>query len=164
MVRELTEVDLAAVYALRLEALAEEPDAFGMVLSEQHALGDAMLASNLKGGERAIFAVDDGGLVGMVGVYREPRLRLRHRAAIWGMYLRPSYRGRGLGAALLDTALVFAHDLGVRQVHLSVQADHAAALGLYRSRGFLPWGTEPGAGIHPETGRLMDEVHLLKIF
>lgn len=168
LVRKLGPADLAVAYALRLEALLLEPGAFCVLHAEELARGPSLMANNLEGERRAIFAAElneDGRppeLVGMVGVYLEERARWQHRAGIWGMYLRAGLRGQGLGAALLEAAVDFARAGGACQVHLSAESRQVAALALYRARGFIVWGTEPGAGVDPVSGRLMDEVHMLR--
>jgi len=48
----------------------------------------------------------------------------------------PGAGGRGLGQALLDTGLNHLRDRGNTSVQLYVEADHARAVALYRSRGF----------------------------
>lgn len=49
------------------------------------------------------------------------------------LWTDPSVRGRGVGRALLDAAL----DTAAHRVRLSVWHWRAAAIGLYRSRGFV---------------------------
>jgi ribosomal protein S18 acetylase RimI-like enzyme len=52
------------------------------------------------------------------------------------IFLRPAFRGRGLGAATLARLEVGARELGVRALHLEVEHDNAPARRLYRRRGF----------------------------
>ena len=52
------------------------------------------------------------------------------------MYVRPAYRGAGLGRALLDGLLTAAGDHGSSVVRLDSAAFMTAAHRLYRSRGF----------------------------
>ncbi|MEL7489028.1 MAG: GNAT family N-acetyltransferase [Pseudomonadota bacterium] len=54
------------------------------------------------------------------------------------MYLAPSARGAGLGAALLDHAMTRARELGFMRLELETAAVLVAAVRLYRKRGFLP--------------------------
>lgn len=54
------------------------------------------------------------------------------------MYIRPAYRGQGLGRRLLDTALEFARQAGYQCMKLDSRPDLTAALGLYRKSGFHP--------------------------
>lgn len=158
-VRRARTADLDALFALRIEALETDPDAFLRTADEDRARGPGHLANVLAHEDGAVFVAErDGELVGMVGVYREAAAKWRHKANVWGMFVRPTARGRGLGGALLDAAIAHARGLGVRQVHLSAEATHVAALALYRARGFVVWGTEPRGT--RDGGRSMDEVHL----
>jgi RimJ/RimL family protein N-acetyltransferase len=68
------------------------------------------------------------------------------RAHLWGMYVAPDHRGRGLGLALLRATLDHARSLpGVTRVHLSVSSAAPRARRLYERAGFELWGTEPDA-------------------
>jgi mycothiol synthase len=48
----------------------------------------------------------------------------------------PGHHGEKLGSLLFDAGLARLRELGIRSSHLYVEADNAAALRLYRSRGF----------------------------
>ncbi len=48
----------------------------------------------------------------------------------------PAHQGEKLGSLLFDAGLARLRDLGIRSAHLYVEGDNAAALRLYRSRGF----------------------------
>ena len=159
-VRRLEPDDLDALYALRLHALASDPDAFQRTLAEEEERGPAHLARVLADGEGAVFgAFSDGRLTGMVGIYRDAPVKWRHKAQVWGMWVDGAERGRGLGGRLLDMAIAHARTLpGVTQVGLSVEAGRADALRLYRSRGFAAWGTEP-RGMR-DGDRFMDDVYM----
>jgi len=53
------------------------------------------------GRDNAIFGAFDGqDLVGTVGLHRERGLKLAHKAVIWGVYVAPSFRQRGVGRLL----------------------------------------------------------------
>lgn len=160
--RRLVPADLDAFYALRLRALATDPDAFLRTHAEELARGSGHCARMLFDvAGNAIFAgvADDLTLVGMAGVYREPPEKWRHKATIWGVFVAAAARGQGLGGRLMDAAIRHARDaFGVRQVHLSAEAEHHAAIRLYASRGFVAWGTEPRGTM--ADGRAMDEVHM----
>jgi RimJ/RimL family protein N-acetyltransferase len=96
----------------------------------------------------------------MVGVLRQTRQKISHRAQVWGMFVRPSYRGRGVGGELLDAAMHHARSWsGVRQLHLSVTSSAPAAGRLYERAGFTVWGCEPQALAW--NGTFVDEYHLV---
>ncbi len=52
------------------------------------------------------------------------------------LFLRPDWRGRGLGRALLDRLVAEAVAMGVRALHLEVGREKATARALYRRAGF----------------------------
>jgi ribosomal protein S18 acetylase RimI-like enzyme len=54
------------------------------------------------------------------------------------------HRGRGVGALLLDGAIVQAHALGATKLFLEVAEDNEIARRLYDSRGLVAVGRRPG--------------------
>lgn len=56
----------------------------------------------------------------------------------------PNRRGRGIGGALFDVAVVRACALDVARIFLEVAEDNAEALRLYEDRGLVPVGRRPG--------------------
>jgi adenylate cyclase class IV/ribosomal protein S18 acetylase RimI-like enzyme len=147
-VRRLAPADASAHRALMLDAFARHPDAFTSTAAERAALPLAWWEARLApGSHEALFGAFAGdGLAGSVGLSFERRARTRHKALLFGMYVAPGHRLRGLGARLLDTALAHARATpGVELVQLTVSERNLAALELYRSRGFVEWGFEPRA-------------------
>lgn len=61
-------------------------------------------------------------------------------AEIGNVAVAEEFRGRGVGAALLDGMLAAAGRASVRDVYLEVRESNAAARALYASRGFTPVG------------------------
>ncbi|MCZ4491760.1 MAG: hypothetical protein QOH30_195 [Baekduia sp.] len=70
---------------------------------------------------------------------------LRFRPAIWSLalecylaelYVVPARRGRGLGRALMDSAIAVARDAGADRMELGTSEDDVAARALYESLGF----------------------------
>lgn len=61
------------------------------------------------------------------------------------LYLRPEYRGRGLGVQLLARAMFKYEAMGRGALRLHVSEDNAPALAFYRRWGFEALSTEPGA-------------------
>jgi ribosomal protein S18 acetylase RimI-like enzyme len=161
-IRRLTPADATAFQALRLAALLESPTAFGSSYEEELGLPQAVIESRLAPlSDRGVFgAVSAEQLVGLVGLGRETKLKLMHKAMVWGLYVAPAGRGRGWGRALLLAALQLARTApGTRQVNLSVNANNHSAILLYESQGFKVFGREPGAMLIG--GQLHDEVHMV---
>ncbi len=162
----MTVADAAAFWALRLEALRESPEAFGSAYEESvvRPLGEAeerLRSLSPHEGSFVLAAVaESGALLGMLGVRREEGMKVRHRAYVWGVYVRPEARGQGVARALLERALAQARAVpGLEQLHLAVVSENAAAMALYTSLGFTRYGVEPRA--LSVNGRYLDEVMMV---
>jgi len=160
-IRILRPDEADALFALRRQALEDAPLAFAASPEDDHSASpDAVRAMLDRGPDSAVFGALDGDLLGMIGLYREPKRKMAHKLGLWGMYVRPEGRGRGLARALLQTAVAHAHTLdGVTQVQISVTEDADAARALYEELGFRVWGTEPDAIRHG--GRGVSEQHMV---
>jgi ribosomal protein S18 acetylase RimI-like enzyme len=90
-----------------------------------------------------LVAVLDGMFVGMVGCRHDVSPKLQHCGMVWGMYVAPQQRGRGVGRRLL--AAVKEHGIGqaYTMLKLSVTNYSAAAQTLYSEEGFTVYGHEP---------------------
>jgi putative acetyltransferase len=93
--------------------------------------------------DASIVAVDDGRVIGHLGVGREEGHATEHVASL-GMWVAPEWRGRGIGSALLAAAIGWAREMGVEKLALSVYPHNDAALGLYRKFGFVQEGRLTG--------------------
>jgi RimJ/RimL family protein N-acetyltransferase len=89
---------------------------------------------------------EDGALVGVAGLGRQRTRKSRHRGGVWGMYVAPEARGRGVGRALLDALIAHARTVdGLHRLELGVEATNTAARELYLRAGFTPYGVQPDA-------------------
>jgi RimJ/RimL family protein N-acetyltransferase len=111
---------------------------------------------------QTVFGAFDGEvLAGITGVRREPLLKVSHKATIWGVFVNPAYRGRGIAQALLAAATHHASESWhVVQLMLCVNAENVAAKNLYSSQGFRTFGVEPRAMRVGD--RFYDEEHMCK--
>ena len=82
-------------------------------------------------------------LVAMAGYVVSPRVKLRHKGHVVGVYVAPEWRGSGLAPALLGRLVAEARAAGLQILTLSVTVGNPAARRLYRRLGFVTYGTEP---------------------
>ncbi len=144
VVRRLTAADAAAYQALRLEGFALHPLQFRVAPEDESGLplqdvGGRLVTTFVVGG------FHDDELVGIGGLTRFDGAKLRHRALLWGMYVREGARGRGLADELMRMLLAEARSQGIAQVILTVAAENQRARGVYERWGFSVYGIEPRA-------------------
>lgn len=139
--RRLEEADAPAFRALRLESLANHPEAFGSTYAQQAAKNLADYAQMLANG-CWFGAYEDEILVGMVAFVRSEEAKGRHRGFVYAVYVSPEHRGRGIARALMQALETHARRL-VRQLHLTVMVNNADALKLYSGLGYERYGTDP---------------------
>lgn len=161
-IRRLTPSDAPAFVALRVAALRHEPLAFASSLGDDHAVSLEVVRKALAGAEEDVVLgfFEQGELVGNLGVIRNAKAKRRHKAELWGLYVAPDFRRRGVARALLAAAIERARGWdGLEQVQLGVTTTAVAASCLFESTGFVAWGLEPRA--LQSSGVFVDEVHML---
>jgi RimJ/RimL family protein N-acetyltransferase len=147
-ISRLTPVHVAEYRAIMLQAYAGEPEAFTSTVSEREPLPLDWWASRISDRPRSsglvLGAFDGDRLVGVAGLRFGRRERTKHKATLFGMHVLPEFRGRGTARALVEAVLNAAESTpGTRVVQLTVTQSNAAAIQLYESCGFAPFGIEP---------------------
>jgi RimJ/RimL family protein N-acetyltransferase len=162
-IRRLNPSDTEYYRTLRLAALRESPSSFNSSYEEEsEAPIEAIAAYLVPDHARATFgAFSDAELVGMVRIGRESLRKIHHKANLRSMYVAPAHRGKGAAKRLMGQALAFAASMGVRQVNLTVTAGNVAAMALYESQGFKPYGVERGSLL--VDGTYHDEIHMARM-
>ena len=152
MIRRLQPDDAHLVTRLRGAALADSPLAFGASPGDDPAQDETAVASWLSRADRsAILGAFDPDCVGMVGVARGKGSKRCHKANVWGLFVVPAHRGKGIARALMQETILLAKAWPkVSVVRLSVNEHCAAARRLYEGLGFQHWGTEPDALRHED--------------
>jgi ribosomal protein S18 acetylase RimI-like enzyme len=120
---------LETVRPLRLRALREDPDSFGSTLEREQDRPDSDWRIWIDG---TLIAFDRGTPVGMANLNLD-----REPAEIFGVWVAPEARGKGVGRLLVETLLERAGD---RPIVLCVAESAHAARRLYERMGFRPTG------------------------
>lgn len=72
-------------------------------------------------------------------VYVPPVEReMDHEAYLWGLYVDPDYRNRGIATTLISEALRVAHEYGAESAHSLVAVDNAPSQRALAANGFEP--------------------------
>jgi GNAT superfamily N-acetyltransferase len=135
--------------AFRLRALATDPRAFGAFLAEEEAQPEAWWIDRVTPTPTNIrfVAEEAGAWLGTCGLgvkEGEPE--------VWGMWVAPEGRGRGVGQLLLRAAEERARAQGATTLTLWVNLEQSAAHALYRRAGFADEGA-PWQGTRDPTRR-----------
>lgn len=161
-IRRLMASDLDAYFSIRLESLKNAPTNFMSSYEEEEKTGYPFFEGILKHKDidNIIFgAFIMDRLVGVIGLYQEKQSKAKHKCNIWGMYVQPHCRQKGIGKALLQETIDHAKDLLKCLIaNITVESNNNSAIRLYESIGFKLWGNEPKAMCW--NGKYFDEYHL----
>jgi ribosomal protein S18 acetylase RimI-like enzyme len=146
-IRPLAAGDAAAFRQLRLQAIADAPSAIWPTHDEEAGRTDADVEARIRHTDTQVVfgAFVDGALAGIAGLRREPLRQVRHKALLWGVFVIPGQRRRGLARLLFARIAAHARATDVLQIHLCVNAANDRARALYRSLAFETYGVEPRA-------------------
>lgn len=139
---------------IRLEALKNDSTSFGSSYEEEVIKPEEFWRSRIKD---VLFALnEDGKIVGLMAFLISSRRKTRHKAELFSVYVRSSYRRQSIGTKMLKAALhLIKQDAAVIKVNLTVGSSQKPAIKLYESIGFRKTGT-----LHKEVlidGKFYDE-------
>lgn len=138
MIRRLTVEDGPLLRDLRLRALADAPYAFGSSLDEEAGYSSERWEAWAADPNGVVFvSTSDSRAVGMAGAYVSDGM-----AHLWGMWVDPAARGRGLGGALVEHVLEWASEQGMTRIdlHVTDSPKTRGAAALYENLGFTDTG------------------------
>jgi RimJ/RimL family protein N-acetyltransferase len=145
ILRKAVPSDAERFRELRLDALQESPIAFpgDYEVYANHPM--SFWENRLETDEIGItyFAEYENHIIGMTGIRRGETSKTKHSATIWGVYVRPSWRGLRIAQVLIEACIAWAKSNGVSIVKLGVTAASTSAVRCYQRCGFTIYGTEP---------------------
>lgn len=148
-IRVLNENDAATYWQLRLRALKLSPEAFGSTYEKEAAFSLETVKERIKpaAGKFTLGAFGPASeLIGIVTFVRESGVKTAHKGHVYGMFVAPEARNRGIGKALLLELIGRAKQLdGMERIQLAVVSGNDRAQRLYESLGFQSYGVEAQA-------------------
>lgn len=157
VVRQANLGDVPEYRELRLSALLDSPTAFSADyqtnLNHPMSFWEGRLTFDQFG--TIFFAEHANKLIGMTGIRIGESPKTKHGAYVWGVYMRPEWRGLHVAEALIRTCVGWALQRDVVIVKLGVMADNESAVRCYKRCGFTVYGTEPRALLFE--GKFYDE-------
>lgn len=155
VIRQLAADEGPRVRALRLRALRDAPHAFASSVEDELARAGSVWdslarrsergeADDARGAEGAIgasvvwVAVVGGEWIAMAGSFWFDRAA--GIAQLWGMWVDPPARGRGLGRRLVEEVASWATDRGAARLRLGVVDRAPEAVAFYERLGFTHTG------------------------
>jgi ribosomal protein S18 acetylase RimI-like enzyme len=133
------------------------PEAFGSDYHESLAAPESFWRERMQPSfdntGRILLADAGEQLAAMTGVLRDKGAKVEHSAFIWGVYVRPAFRGQGLGERMIRSAIEWCEETKLRIVRLTVVTSNQAAIRCYKRGGFEE------VGVQPEVIRVGDTYH-----
>lgn len=126
---------------IRLEAVKAHPEAFGSSYEEESLFTDDQFNIGLTDSDIFGAFINDE-LAGTAGFFIFKYLKMKHRGNLFGMYVKPEYRNRGVASQLIEMVISHAQTK-VLQLHCSVVSENQVATQFYEKYGFQIYGTEP---------------------
>ncbi len=163
-IRPAQATDAQAFRDLRLEALRNHPEVFSSDYAAYCERPLAYWAGRLQslGPESMIFfAAQNDDLLGMCGISRGDSPKTAHSATIFGVYVRPEWRGLQITAGLITKCTEWAQAHGVKIIKLAVVTTNTAAIRCYARCGFSVYGVEPQALYYD--GKRYDELLMARV-
>jgi GNAT superfamily N-acetyltransferase len=152
-VRRIRPDEGPAFRAIRLEAIAESPTAFGSTLAEIEGrpahYWDERARTGAAGDENVLVVADEGGRwVGIAGGFLVESADAR-TADLVSMWVHPAHRGRQVGRRLVEHVATWARDRRARHLVLWVTEGNDTAITLYARCGFIVTGATQPLPSHP---------------
>ncbi len=151
IVKKLTAENIDEYRELRLRGLIEDSDSFLRTYEEEVNITKTFylhrFTNEWAADENFILGgFSNNELIGFVGFRREYQEKVKHKSLLWGMYVVPELRKKGVGKILIEEILRRTNNMkGLEQINLAVITKNEPAKNLYKSYGFQVYGTEKNA-------------------
>lgn len=139
--KRLTVMDCEQYVQLRVEGFTHQTREFRFSPQDERGLKKDDIINRIKH-EFIIGVFDQAELIAIGGVTPYSGSKLNHRALLWGMYVKPDYRGLGLSNKIVESLLSESKERAIEQVLLTVVSENKTAINLYEKWGFTPYAID----------------------
>ncbi|MBM3561911.1 MAG: GNAT family N-acetyltransferase [Alphaproteobacteria bacterium] len=154
--RRLNAQDAQDFQALRLEGFRLEPRAFRFASEDEAHVTPAAVAERLQRDfVVGAFSAEDAQLIGVGGLAWSDGVKTRHKALLYGMYVKAPHRGSGVADEIMKR-LIDEASAKVEIITLTVVSSNLRALRFYQRWGFRAYGVEERSAKN-EDGDYLDE-------
>ena len=144
-IKQLTRDDVDDYRNIRLEALYNNPDFFVTMYDEEVKKTIDKFKEKIPVDNNSFIlgCYRNKDLLGIVAFDRESRIKVRHKAFIRSMYVKPKFRKKGIGKLLLNELIARAKAVEELEILLlDVITNNLPAKQLYLLFGFKTYGIE----------------------
>lgn len=135
---QLTDDDWRIYSQVRLKALQTDPKVFGSSYEIESGQTEEAWRTQLQADDGAVFLLFDGELpIGITGVAVDRNDSTKRTAILWGSWLEPEYRGKGLSHLMYQARIDWAKTHpGIERIIVSHRASNVASGRANQKHGF----------------------------
>jgi RimJ/RimL family protein N-acetyltransferase len=136
----LTEDDWLEFSQIRLKALETDPQVFGSNYEKESQMTEADWRERLQANDNAIFLIyEDETPIGVTAVSVDRNDATGKTALLWGSWLAPPYRGKGLSELMYQIRIEWAkRQPTVEKIIVSHRASNLSSKRANQKHGFTP--------------------------
>jgi RimJ/RimL family protein N-acetyltransferase len=138
-IRKFEESDWPLLKEIRLKALKSDPGVFGSNYAAESVMTDDEWISWLINPDAVSFGVfDENKIIGMTGIAIHRDDPTRKTAILWGSWLEPEYRGKGISEKMYKARIEWAKEHpACEKIVVSHRASNIASKYANQKHGFI---------------------------
>ena len=138
-IKQLTENDWREFSQVRLKALQTDPRVFGSNYEKESQMTEADWRSRLQAKDNAVFLIYENEMaIGMTAVSVDRDDPTKKTGLLWGSWLAPHFRGKGLSELMYQTRIKWAKEQPtVEKIIVSHRASNLSSKYANQKHGFV---------------------------
>lgn len=138
-IKQIKENDWQELRSLRLKSLQFDPTVFGSNYQKESAYTEADWRKMLQNEDTAIFLLyEDDAPIGITGISVDRDDSAKKKAHLWGSWLEPHIRGKGISALLYQARIAWAKQHPtIETILVSHRASNLSSMHANQKHGFV---------------------------